>query len=97
MNASMYILLAVATVAANLPFVSRRLLWIFPLQKKQFVHYLFEWLVCFGAVGIFAYALESATNSIHSQNWMFYITVLCLFSVAAFPGFVWRYFWHRKS
>ncbi len=96
MNTSLLILLLVAFVAANLPFFSRRLLWVFPLQRKHFGHYLFEWLVYFGLVGLFAYALEAGTSAVHTQGWIFYVVVLCLFAVCAFPGFVWRYFWHGK-
>ncbi|MDO5685828.1 MAG: DUF2818 family protein [Neisseria sp.] len=96
MTASMYILLAVALIAANLPFISRRLLWIFPLRRKHFGHHFFEWLVCFGLVGLFAYALEAGSSTVHAQGWAFYVVVLCLFAVCAFPGFVWRYFWRSK-
>ncbi|MBR6027248.1 MAG: DUF2818 family protein [Neisseriaceae bacterium] len=97
MNSAMYILLLVAIVAANLPFLGKKLLWIFPLRKKNFSHRLFEWWVYFILVGIFAYILESTTSPAHKQDWTFWVVTICLFAVFAFPGFIWRYFWKRKE
>ena len=44
-----------------------------------------------------AYLLESRAGSVHPQDWEFYAVTVCLFLVAAFPGFVWRYFWQERD
>lgn len=95
MDFSMYLLIIVAVVAANLPFFSGRLLCVFPLRKKHFGHHLFEWVVFFCAVGLFAYLLEARLRTPQEQGWKFYVITLCLFAVCAFPGFVYRYFYRR--
>lgn len=91
----MYLLIAVAVVAANLPFLGGRLLFVFPLRKKHFGHHFFEWSVFFAAIGLFAYLLEARLSAPHTQGWKFYVITLCLFAVCAFPGFVYRYFYRR--
>lgn len=95
MTISMYILLVLAFILANLPFLNNRLLCVFKLQNKQFAHCLFEWFVYFFLLGIIAYILESSISKVHSQNGIFFTVVLCMFAVFSFPGFVWKYLWKR--
>ncbi|MDO4433183.1 MAG: DUF2818 family protein [Alysiella sp.] len=97
MNAAMYTLLLLAVVLANLPFLTTRLLGVFPLQHKHFGHHLFEWLLGLLLTAAMAYVLESRSAVVHNQGWAFYAVVLCLFLVFAFPAFVWRYFWHGRN
>lgn len=97
-NMNTIILLLTALVAANLPFLIRhRFLGVLPMARKRFVHEMAEWLIYLILIGFLAYFMETRTSPAHHQNWIFYITVLCLFAILAFPGFVWRYFWHSKK
>ena len=41
--------------------------------------------------------LEAQAGSVHRQHWQFYVAVVCLYLVFAFPGFVLRYFWHGRN
>lgn len=95
----LFVLYGLAVFAANLPFLSDRILFaVAPAAgRKAFGWRLLELILLYAAVGTLALALESRLSPIHSQNWPFYVTTLCLFLVAAFPGFVWRYFWRRPG
>ncbi|MDO4696543.1 MAG: DUF2818 family protein [Neisseria sp.] len=97
MNASMYILLLLAFIFANAPFVSQRLFGIKFLQRKHIGHHLLEMAAGFALVSGLACMLEGRAGQVHKQDWEFYVTVLCLYAVAAFPGFVGRYFWHGRN
>ncbi|MCP2040047.1 hypothetical protein L1281_000626 [Neisseria sp. HSC-16F19] len=96
MTAPMIILLLLAVILANLPFLSSRLLLALPLRRKHFGHQLFEWLLAYALVGAVAYVLESRAGPVHPQGVTFYVVTLIMFAVFAFPAFVWRYFWHGK-
>ncbi len=97
MTAAMYLLLLVALLCANLPFVSVRWFGIKRLPEKRFVHHLPELLVGFVFVALLAYLLESQGGNVHPQHWQFYVAVVCLYLVFAFPGFVLRYFWRGRN
>ncbi|MEY3201678.1 MAG: hypothetical protein RIR70_1228 [Pseudomonadota bacterium] len=89
---------AIALLAANAPFVSQRAFLFFPLpqkrQPKSLGVALLELALLYLATGTFATLLEiRAHGSRYPQNWEFFVVTLCLFVVAAFPGFVWRYLW----
>ena len=92
-----YILLTLALILANLPFVVPRLFGIIKINKKHFGFILLEWLIAYFIVGIIAYFLEKNITQPHSQGWAFYAVTLALFATAAFPGFVYRYFWRKKK
>jgi hypothetical protein len=47
--------------------------------------------VLYGVVGAIARFVEGRLGSVKSQDWEFYAVTACLFVVAAYPGFVWRY------
>ena len=96
MTASMYILLLLAVVLANIPFLTPRWFGVLPLKQKRFGHHLMELLAGFVLTAALAYLLESRAGAVHEQGWEFYAVNLCLFLVFAFPGFVWRYFWHSR-
>lgn len=97
MTAPMYVLLAVALVCANLPFVGNRWFGVKKLPKKRFPHHLLELAAGFLFVGALAYALEAQSGAVHDQGWAFYVVVLCLYLIFAFPAFVLRYFWHGRN
>ena len=96
MNAPMYVLLLLALVLANLPFLNNRLLGVVALRNKHFGHQLFEWALAYVLVGLLAYVLELRMGAVHSQDATFYVVTVLMFAVFAFPAFVWRYFWRSK-
>lgn len=96
MTAHMYILLILMFIFANLPFMTQRGLGWIRLAKKTIWHHLAELLLGWWIVAGLAYLLESRAGTVHHQNWQFYVVVVCLYLVAAFPAFVWRYFWHSR-
>ena len=96
-DAGIYILLALAFVAANLPFLFERILFVLRPAggSKGFAWRLLELLLLYVAVGLLAQVVETRGHgSAYPQNWEFYATTLSLFVVFAFPGFVYRYLWH---
>lgn len=96
---SSWFVILLAVLAANLPFFSERLFAVIPMRassiKSVWVR-LFEMLVWYGVVGGLARALESRIGTVFPQGWEFYAVTVCLFLVLAFPGFVFRYLFHRN-
>lgn len=84
--------IAVAFVAANLPFVNERLFIVGPRRVTKGLGWrLLELaLMALLAFGVGA-LLESRLMQRQPQNWEFYAAAGCLFLTFAFPGFVWRY------
>lgn len=91
-QASVYsVLLAMAFVFANLPWLTERFLLVFKLEKTAWWRW-FEWLVNYGVTGLLAMAMEhKMTGGLHAQQWEFYVATLCLFMVFALPGFIYHY------
>ena len=81
-----------AVVGANLPFLNNRLLAVVPLSKpKTLAWRLAELVLCYFLVGGIGLALEQAAGQIYPQRWEFYATTAALFLTLAFPGFVFKY------
>ena len=97
MTAPMYTLLLLTLIFANAPFLSTRGFGIVPLKRKGVLHHLFELMVGGLVLAGIAYMLEKRASEVHPQDWEFYVVVICLYLVAAFPAFVWRYFWHGRN
>ena len=96
---SVALLLALAVVAANLPFVNERLFVLGPrrVPAKSLGWRLLE-LLCFGAAVVaLGMALEARIGQRHPQGWEFYAIVIFLFLTFAFPGFVWRILRRRRG
>lgn len=94
-----WLLLIVALVAANLPFVTERILFV-PRSRhggKALGWRALELVVMYFVVGALARALEAHQGPIYHQAWEFYVVTICLFLVFAYPGFVWRYLWRRGA
>lgn len=97
MTAGMWVLLASALLAANLPFFADRLLFVVPLPRgKHPGWHLLELVVLYFAVGGLGILLEQQMAPRHPQNWEFYAVTACLFLVLAFPGFTYRYLWRQR-
>lgn len=97
-SASVWLVVMLAFMAANLPFISNRLFVVLPLRTpKTLAVRLAELLIFYllaGGVGLF---LEQRAGQIAPQGWEFYAITGALFITFAFPGFTWRYlFRHRR-
>ncbi|WP_284618828.1 DUF2818 family protein [Aquabacterium humicola] len=92
MTASIWLLLGFGFVAANLPFLSERVLLVGPRPAhKSFWWRLLELLLLAGLTIAIGTAIEARIGQRHPQGWQFYAIALCLFATFAFPGFVWRH------
>ena len=99
MNLEAILFYTLAIVAANLPFLSERILFVKTpnASHKAFGWRLLEWGILYCAIGLFARLLETQRTPVHEQGWVFYAITLALFIVFAWPGFVWRYFWRKPG
>ncbi|MBA4255130.1 MAG: DUF2818 domain-containing protein [Polaromonas sp.] len=94
--ASVWSVIVLAVLGANLPFFTDRWLAVLPSAKpKTLGNRLVELVVLYLVVGGIALLLEQAVGQIYPQRWEFYATTAALFLTLAFPGFVFRYL--RKS
>ena len=91
-----WVVIALALLAANLPFISERLFLVRRLSApKSLALRLAEMLVGYLLVGGLGLALEKSIGQIAPQGWEFYAVTGTLFLTLAFPGFVWRYLYKR--
>jgi hypothetical protein len=90
---AIWLLLLLAVIAANLPWISNRVLFFWtPANGKSPWSRLGEWLLLYFVVGGIAMGLEQKSmGEIHSQGWEFYAVTFCLFLVFALPGFIYRH------
>lgn len=88
---AIWLVMLVALVAANLPFISNRLLIVGPRpQHKGIAWRLLELLLLAALTLGIGFALEARIGQVQPQGWQFYAAFACLFLTLAFPGFVWR-------
>jgi hypothetical protein len=92
-TAEVWLVLIVALIAANLPFVNERLFIVGPrrLPSKVLGWRLLELLLLFGATIGLGMLLEARIGQRHPQGWEFYAAAFAMFVTFAFPGFIWRY------
>lgn len=84
--------------AANLPFLTTRLLGVIPLKTPKTLGLrLLELLVLYVLAGGFGILLEQRLGQIASQTWEFYAITAALFLTFSFPGFVYRYLLKRSD
>jgi len=89
--------IVLAFLAANLPFVSQRVLGMVALKRgKNLGLRLVELVLLYFLVGGIALALEKYRGQIAPQGWEFYAITGALFVTLAFPGFVFRYLWKHR-
>ncbi len=89
---SVWLVIVLALFAANLPFISNRLLAVVRLVNgKNLATRLAELVVMYFIVGGIALLLEKRLGQIAPQGWEFYAVTGTLFITLGFPGFVWRY------
>ena len=89
---SIWLVIVLALVAANLPFINHRLLAVVPVAwPKGLAVRLAELVVMYLIVGGIGLLLEKRMGQIAPQGWEFYAVTGALFITLAFPGFIWRY------
>jgi hypothetical protein len=88
---AVWLVLLLAAVAANLPFISQRILIVGPRPAHKALGWrLLEWLLAAALTLVAGFLLESRIGQRQPQGWQFYAAFACLFATLAFPGFVWR-------
>jgi len=97
-SGAVWLVILLACVAANLPFVSNRLLFVGPprLPSKRLVERFAELVLMYFVVGAVGLLLEKRAGQIAPQQWEFYAVTGTLFVTLAFPGFVYRYLLRRR-
>lgn len=89
---AVWLVLAAAVVAANLPYFSERLLLVGPRRAPKAAGWrLLELALMAALVFGLGSMLEARLGQRHQQDWQFYAAAVCLFITLGFPGFVWRY------
>jgi hypothetical protein len=93
-----WLVLVVAVLAANLPFMNDRLLAVIPLRRapKPLPLRLVELVLMYFVAGGVGLLFEQRAGQIAPQGWEFYAITGALFITLAFPGFIFRYLWKRK-
>jgi hypothetical protein len=91
-SASVWLVLLLAAVLANLPFINERLFAFGPSQPHKGVAWRLLELMLYTAVTIgLGRWLEGRTSQMAEQGWQFYAVLACVMLTLAFPGFVWRH------
>lgn len=100
MTASVWLVIVLALVAANLPFVNQRWFAVGPASRepgyrKALGWRLVELLALYAVVGVVAGLLEGRLSQRSPQGWEFYAITAALFLTLAFPGFTYQYLLRR--
>lgn len=91
-TASVWLVVVLALLAANLPFFSNRVLAVYPLREaKPLQMRLAEMVFWYFVIGGLGLSLEQHAGQIAPQGWEFYAITGTMFITFAFPGFVYRY------
>lgn len=98
-SSAVWLVIVLAMVAANLPFVSNRFFLLIPLKRppKSLWLRLAELIILYFVVGFIGLALENRIGQIYPQHWEFYAVSASMFLVLAFPGYVLRYMVRYRS
>ena len=89
---AVWLVLLIALIAANLPFVNERLFVVGPGRAPKALGWRLLELVVFWALTLaIGFALEAHAGQRQPQGWEFYAALCFTFLTFAFPGFVWRY------
>ena len=91
-TASVWLVVLLALLVANLPFISNRLFALYALKNpKNLAVRLVEMLIWYLLVGGLGLYLEQRNGQIAPQGWEFYAITGAMFITLAFPAFVYRY------
>lgn len=95
-SAAVWLVLLIAVIAANLPFVNERLFVVGPIRAPKALGWrLLELVVLWGITLAIGFALEARAGQIQPQGWEFFAALGFTFLTFAFPGFIWRYLRRR--
>lgn len=95
---SIWTVLVVALVAANLPYLSARILLVGPRRDPKAAGWRLLEVVLLALITLaVGFGLESRLGQRSPQGWEFYAAGLALFVTLGFPGFVWRYLRRSRS
>ena len=91
-SAAVWLVLLVAVIAANLPFINERLFVLGPARPRKEIGWRLVELVVLWALTLgLGFLLEARAGQVQPQGWEFYVALGFAFLTFAFPGFVWRY------
>lgn len=91
-SSAVWLVLLVAVVAANAPYLSNRVLLVGPPRRPKPVGWRLLELVLMALLTLgLGFALEARIGQRQPQGWEFYAASTCLFITLGFPGFVWCY------
>jgi hypothetical protein len=91
-SAAVWLVLLAAVLAANLPYISKRVLLVGPRRSPKPVAWRLLELVLMALLTLgLGFLLESRLGQRQPQGWEFYAAGFCLFVTLGFPGFVWCY------
>jgi Protein of unknown function (DUF2818) len=91
-SASIWLVIVVAFLAANMPFVTKRFLLLFLMKTPKTLGIrLLELVIFYFLAGGLGLLLENRAGQIAPQGWEFYAITGALFITLAFPGFIYRY------
>ncbi len=97
-TASVWVVVLVALLLANLPFISNRLFAVLALKSpKNLATRLAEMVVWYFVAGGLGLFLEQSAGQIAPQGWEFYAITGALFITFAFPGFTYRYLFKHRN
>lgn len=96
---AVWLLIALALVSANLPFLTERVLVVLPWKQGRMMKPLWlrllELLLYYAVVIALGFAFEATLGNSFSQRWEFYAITFSLYLVLGYPGFVYRYLFKR--
>ncbi|NMM07258.1 DUF2818 family protein [Polaromonas sp.] len=97
-TASVWLVVLLALLLANLPFFSKRLFAVLALNTpKSLALRLAELFAGYLLAGGFGLYLEQRNGQIAPQGWEFYAITGALFVTFAFPGFTYRYLFKHRT
>ena len=85
---AIYVLILLALVTANLPFLSERVFGAVAFRRDGALY------LVVGGIGL---GFEASLGNVFPQGWQFYAITLTLYLVLAYPGFVYRYLFKRTA
>lgn len=88
-----YLVIALALMAANMPFFAFN---TFRNSPTSLPLRLVALLLAYFVVGGIGFAIESHLGKTTGQGWEFYAITFALFLTFAFPGFIYRYLLRHK-
>lgn len=95
---SVWFVVTLALLSANLPFLSRRWLGVWPSKTgKRLGGRLLELGFFYVLTGLIGVGLERRLGQMAPQPWEFYAITAAFFVTLSFPGFVVCYLMARRS